>query len=108
MITSEVIFNKAVLETILELASHDHMEDAATKTVSALRTKFGDKVLDRLAQLLPNEDLAKLNNYYLDIRLFRQFFTPSADAATLSPETKHAVEKLMAATHAVISVAKNH
>jgi hypothetical protein len=43
LITSEVDFNRAVLKAIVGMISEDHTEEAAIRTISALRTETGDR-----------------------------------------------------------------
>jgi hypothetical protein len=94
LITFEVIYNTAVLVHVLRMISDDATAagnaDVRVQTVSALRTEAWDKVMDRLARLLPDEDLDELNLYYGEIRLFLLYIrTPQGASAIPGRQAGH-------------------
>ena len=105
LIATELNYNRYVLESIQWTVSGnlpegvELTEDTVRRLYDAPRTEIGDRVLGRLAQLLPNPDLAKLAKHYGEVKQFKLWHMPAAEGAIFTTQRiRQDVEDLLAIT----------
>ncbi len=98
LIDNEVRYNTTLMATVTD--------DNATQHVRSLRTDTWDKVMDRLAQLLPNEDLHELTKCYGFVRLLHM--SPPLEGQPISQQKRQEIEMVERYDATIIPIVALH